>query len=79
MTYLTGPIQAIQDLGKKFPLLENQRIQKRIVDMLTGQLPQRPYPQGGVAQPQIPQKLAEDLRSKNLMEAIIRGQSGYRY
>jgi len=78
-TWLTGPYQAVQGLGDKFSLLYNQSIQKRIVDMLTGQLPQRPYPQGGVAQPQLPQKLAEDLRSKQLMEAIIRGQSGYRF
>ena len=78
-TWLTGPYQAVQGLGDKFSLLYNQSIQKRIVDMLTGQLPPRPYPQGGVAQPQIPQKIAEDLRSKQLMEAIIRGQSGYRF
>ena len=78
-TYFSGPIQAMQDLGKSFPLLENQGIQKRMTDLLTNQMPPRPYPQGGVAQPPLPQKLAEDFRSKQLMEAVIRAQSGFRY
>ena len=71
-TWVTGPYQAVKGLGDSMSMLRNPGLNRRLGQLLTGQ-------DLGDMQKMYQLKTMGDLRTKQLIEAITRGQAGYQY
>ena len=71
-TWVTGPYQAVKGLGDSMSMLRNPGLNRRLGQLLTGQ-------DLGDMQKMFQLKTMGDLRTKQLIEAITRGQAGYQY